>query len=126
LISVSNKSGVVVFARGIQRHGLEILSTGGTARILSENEIKVQEAPDFPVIRRCWRDVFILSLLIWRFWLNCIDFRDVDLAVFGVVFLSQHVNGRGLRKMGSHLPQEQKRNSYLSSPALNEILKKQA
>lgn len=47
LISVSNKLGVVEFAKGLQRHGLEILSTGGTARILSENGINVQEVSDF-------------------------------------------------------------------------------
>ena len=47
LISVSNKLGIVEFSKGLQRHGLEILSTGGTARILTENGIKVQEVSDF-------------------------------------------------------------------------------
>ena len=47
LISVSNKLGIIEFAKGLQRHGLEILSTGGTARILTENGIEVQEVSDF-------------------------------------------------------------------------------
>jgi phosphoribosylaminoimidazolecarboxamide formyltransferase/IMP cyclohydrolase len=47
LISVSNKLGIIGFAKGLQKHGLEILSTGGTARILTENGIKVQEVSDF-------------------------------------------------------------------------------
>lgn len=47
LISVSDKSGVVEFAKGLKKHGLEILSTGGTARILTENGLEVQEVSDF-------------------------------------------------------------------------------
>ena len=34
LISVSDKSGVVDFASGLKRFGVEIISTGGTARVL--------------------------------------------------------------------------------------------
>ena len=37
LISVSDKKGVVEFARGLQRLGFEILSTGGTFKLLREN-----------------------------------------------------------------------------------------
>ncbi|MGA1864200.1 MAG: bifunctional phosphoribosylaminoimidazolecarboxamide formyltransferase/IMP cyclohydrolase [bacterium] len=47
LISVSNKLGIIGFAKGLQKHGFDILSTGGTARILTENGIKVQEVSDF-------------------------------------------------------------------------------
>jgi phosphoribosylaminoimidazolecarboxamide formyltransferase/IMP cyclohydrolase len=42
LISVSDKSGIVDFAKIISECGIEILSTGGTARILSENNIPVK------------------------------------------------------------------------------------
>ena len=36
LISVSDKTGVVEFARGLVELGYHILSTGGTAKLLSE------------------------------------------------------------------------------------------
>ena len=39
LISVSDKTGIVDFARKLADRGVEILSTGGTARLLAENEI---------------------------------------------------------------------------------------
>jgi phosphoribosylaminoimidazolecarboxamide formyltransferase/IMP cyclohydrolase len=41
LISVSEKSGVVEFARGLAERGVEILSTGGTARLLAEHGVPV-------------------------------------------------------------------------------------
>ena len=47
LISVSDKSGIVEFARGLANHGVEILSTGGTFRILGENNISVTEVSDY-------------------------------------------------------------------------------
>ena len=37
LISVSDKTGIVDFARALTAHGVEILSTGGTFRLLREN-----------------------------------------------------------------------------------------
>ncbi|MDH7509061.1 MAG: bifunctional phosphoribosylaminoimidazolecarboxamide formyltransferase/IMP cyclohydrolase [Methanomassiliicoccales archaeon] len=43
LISVSNKSGIVEFARGLKEFDVEIISTGGTARLLKENEVDVVE-----------------------------------------------------------------------------------
>ncbi len=42
IVSVSDKTGVVEFARGLERLGIEIISTGGTAKTLSENGIKVR------------------------------------------------------------------------------------
>ncbi len=47
LISVSNKEGVVEFAREIEAMGYEILSTGGTARLLIENGVKVRSVSDY-------------------------------------------------------------------------------
>ena len=41
LISVSDKEGVVDFARRLHELGFEILSTGGTARALEEQNIPV-------------------------------------------------------------------------------------
>ncbi|WP_040662380.1 bifunctional phosphoribosylaminoimidazolecarboxamide formyltransferase/IMP cyclohydrolase [Nitrococcus mobilis] len=43
LISVSDKTGVVDFANALVERGVEILSTGGTARLLSESELPVVE-----------------------------------------------------------------------------------
>jgi phosphoribosylaminoimidazolecarboxamide formyltransferase/IMP cyclohydrolase len=41
LISVSDKTGIVEFARSLSNIGVEIISTGGTFKILSENGIEV-------------------------------------------------------------------------------------
>ena len=47
LISVSDKTGVVELARGLASRGVEILSTGGTARLLTEHNIPVIEVSDY-------------------------------------------------------------------------------
>ena len=46
LISVSDKSGIVEFARSLSEHEVHILSTGGTARLLAENGIPVTEVSE--------------------------------------------------------------------------------
>jgi phosphoribosylaminoimidazolecarboxamide formyltransferase / IMP cyclohydrolase len=46
LISVSDKSGVVELARALLTHGVQILSTGGTAQLLKLNGIVVTEVAD--------------------------------------------------------------------------------
>ena len=43
LISVSDKTGIVPFAKGLKNLGMEILSTGGTAKHLRENGIEVTD-----------------------------------------------------------------------------------
>ncbi len=43
LVSVSDKTGVVEFCEGLRRLGIEILSTGGTAKLLLENGVPVVE-----------------------------------------------------------------------------------
>ncbi|MEO2082883.1 MAG: bifunctional phosphoribosylaminoimidazolecarboxamide formyltransferase/IMP cyclohydrolase, partial [Desulfurobacteriaceae bacterium] len=53
LISVSNKEGIVEFARELSSLGVEIISTGGTAKLLRENGIPVKEISEltgFPEI----------------------------------------------------------------------------
>ncbi len=53
LISVSNKEGIVEFARELLSLGVEIISTGGTAKLLRENGIPVKEISEltgFPEI----------------------------------------------------------------------------
>ena len=46
LISVSDKTGVVEFAQQLHRAGVEILSTGGTASLLTDNGVPVIEVSD--------------------------------------------------------------------------------
>ncbi|MFG6666470.1 bifunctional phosphoribosylaminoimidazolecarboxamide formyltransferase/IMP cyclohydrolase [Halomonas sp. HNIBRBA4712] len=53
LLSVSDKTGIVDFARGLSEQGVALLSTGGTFRLLKENGIDVQEVSEhtgFPEI----------------------------------------------------------------------------
>jgi phosphoribosylaminoimidazolecarboxamide formyltransferase/IMP cyclohydrolase len=47
LVSVSNKAGLVEFAKGLSAAGLEILSTGGTAKTLAAAGVPVREVSDF-------------------------------------------------------------------------------
>ncbi len=53
LISVSDKEGIVDFAKGLEKLEIEIISTGGTARLLKDAQIKVKlisEVTNFPEI----------------------------------------------------------------------------
>lgn len=47
LISVSDKSGIVDFARQLHQLNVEILSTGGTAKLLADENIPVIEVSDY-------------------------------------------------------------------------------
>src|SRR3989338_7368135 len=47
LISVSDKAGVVELAKGLSGLGVEILSTGGTAKLLKEKGIRVVEVGEY-------------------------------------------------------------------------------
>ncbi|MFA5633078.1 MAG: bifunctional phosphoribosylaminoimidazolecarboxamide formyltransferase/IMP cyclohydrolase [Porticoccaceae bacterium] len=47
LISVSDKTGIVDFARALNAQGVEILSTGGTFRLLKESGIPALEVSDY-------------------------------------------------------------------------------
>jgi len=47
LLSVSDKTDLVEFARGLRRHEVEILSTGGTARVLEEAGVEITAVEDF-------------------------------------------------------------------------------
>ncbi|MCK5282887.1 MAG: bifunctional phosphoribosylaminoimidazolecarboxamide formyltransferase/IMP cyclohydrolase [Nanoarchaeota archaeon] len=47
LISVFDKTGIVEFAKELDKLGIEILSTGGTAKKLKEAEIKVKDVSDY-------------------------------------------------------------------------------
>ncbi|MBL8013558.1 MAG: bifunctional phosphoribosylaminoimidazolecarboxamide formyltransferase/IMP cyclohydrolase [Candidatus Omnitrophica bacterium] len=47
LLSVSDKTGIVELAVGLHRLGIEILSTGGTAKLLRDSKIPVMEVSDY-------------------------------------------------------------------------------
>ncbi len=47
LISVSDKAGITEFARFLNEQNIEILSTGGTAKLLTDNGIPVIEVSDY-------------------------------------------------------------------------------
>src|SRR3954452_14096820 len=46
LLSVSDKSGLLDFARGLDALGWELISTGGTARALREADVPVRDVSD--------------------------------------------------------------------------------
>ncbi len=54
LLSVSDKSGIVEFAKGLEELGFEIISTGGTYKKLSENGIKVIEIDEVTKFPECF------------------------------------------------------------------------
>ncbi|MFM2435534.1 MAG: hypothetical protein RL063_1515 [Pseudomonadota bacterium] len=47
LISVSDKTGIIDFAKKLSSLGIEILSTGGTAKLFRDNQIAVIEVSDY-------------------------------------------------------------------------------
>jgi phosphoribosylaminoimidazolecarboxamide formyltransferase/IMP cyclohydrolase len=47
LISVSDKTGIAAFARELERQGVDIISTGGTADLLRKEKIPVREISSF-------------------------------------------------------------------------------
>ncbi len=47
LISVSHKEGILDFAKGLSKLGIEILSTGGTAKLLRDGGVTVKDVSEF-------------------------------------------------------------------------------
>jgi len=47
LLSVSDKTGLLDFAKKLHARGIELLSTGGTAKLLSDNDVPVTEVSDY-------------------------------------------------------------------------------
>ena len=47
LISVSDKTGIIELAQSLASKNIEILSTGGTAKLLADNGIPVIEVSDY-------------------------------------------------------------------------------
>ena len=53
LVSVSDKSGLVEFVKGLESHGWEIIATGGTQRLLEQSGVKtigISDVTGFPEI----------------------------------------------------------------------------
>ena len=47
LISVSNKKGIADFARALEKQGIDIISTGGTADLLRKEGVPVRDISSF-------------------------------------------------------------------------------
>jgi phosphoribosylaminoimidazolecarboxamide formyltransferase/IMP cyclohydrolase len=47
LLSVSDKSGLTEFARGLSAYGIKLISTGGTAKLLQESGLAVTEVAEY-------------------------------------------------------------------------------
>lgn len=47
LLSVSDKTGILEFAQALHAQGVELLSTGGTAKLLADNGVPVIEVSDY-------------------------------------------------------------------------------
>jgi phosphoribosylaminoimidazolecarboxamide formyltransferase / IMP cyclohydrolase len=47
LISVTDKTGLVDFAKGLQEFGVHILSTGGTAKLLRDQGVEITEVSEY-------------------------------------------------------------------------------
>jgi phosphoribosylaminoimidazolecarboxamide formyltransferase/IMP cyclohydrolase len=46
LLSVSDKTGLIDFARALSAHGIDLVSTGGTAKAIADAGLKVQDVSD--------------------------------------------------------------------------------
>ena len=47
IISVFDKTGVAEFAQALSKHGVEILSTGGTAGVLRDSSLSIIDVSDY-------------------------------------------------------------------------------
>lgn len=54
LISVSDKTGILEFSRELHALGIQLLSTGGTAKLLADNGLPVTEVADHTGFPKCW------------------------------------------------------------------------
>ena len=46
LLSVSDKTGLIEFARALSAHGVELVSTGGTAKAIAEAGLRVKDVSE--------------------------------------------------------------------------------
>ena len=52
ILSVYNKTGLMGFVRGLNNLGWELIASGGTARLLRENQLPVREVSDYTGFQR--------------------------------------------------------------------------
>src|SRR5665647_3443694 len=55
LLSVSDKSGLIEFARALSGHGIDLVSTGGTARAIAAAGLKVTDVSELTGFSRLRR-----------------------------------------------------------------------
>lgn len=66
LVSVSDKTGVVEFVKGLLEQGIEVISTGGTKKLLEENGLQVIGISEVTVPRNYgWSCENITSKYSW-------------------------------------------------------------
>ena len=53
ILSVSDKTGIVEFAKELEALGYEVVSTGGTAKVLRENGVQVTGVSDITGFPEC-------------------------------------------------------------------------
>ncbi len=53
ILSVTDKTGLVDFARALSAMGVELVSTGGTAKMLREQGITCATSPTSPAFLKC-------------------------------------------------------------------------
>jgi phosphoribosylaminoimidazolecarboxamide formyltransferase/IMP cyclohydrolase len=54
LLSVSDKTGLAEFATGLAAMGVELISSGGTAKFLADKGIPVKEVSDYTGFPECF------------------------------------------------------------------------
>jgi len=54
LLSVSDKTGIVELARALAKRNIEILSTGGTAKLLADSGVAVREVSTYTGFPGSW------------------------------------------------------------------------
>lgn len=81
LISVFDKAGILEFAQSLYQRGIQLLSTGGTARLLTEGRLVITKVSNYTGFPESWMgeskhctlrcmaafsDVVIMMTLLWR------------------------------------------------------------
>ncbi len=54
ILSVSNKSGIVEFAKALTNLDYELYSTGGTKRVLEDANINIKSVSELTQFQRLW------------------------------------------------------------------------
>ena len=86
LLSVSDKTGLVDFARALAARNVELLSTGGTARLLADNGIAISMDG-----KGAWRD----NVFVERLW-RSVKYEEVYLRAYDSVSQARASIGRYL------------------------------